>query len=128
MESPMKATFKALSTTLNGKQFMAVYVQATNWVTTFSAAATALSIGILNNNPRATAGATCEVVMLGKCKAKLGVGGATAGDFLVPQSDGALIALTLGTTTVNIAVARALISGVEGDVIPVFVCPQYANV
>jgi hypothetical protein len=128
MDSPMKATFKALSTTMNGKQFHAVYIQATNYVTTFCAAATALAIGILNNNPRAVAGATCEVVVLGACKAKLGVGGATAGDFLISDGSGQLITLTLGVTTVNIAVARALITGIEGDIIPVFVCPMYANV
>ncbi len=128
MFSPMKGSFKALSTTMNGKQFHAVYIQATGWVTTFCAAATALAIGILNNNPRAIAGATCEVVMLGFTKAKLGVGGATAGDFLIADGSGQLISLTLGVTTVNIAVARAMITGVEGDVIPVFVCPMYANV
>ncbi len=127
MNSPMKATFKATDADLNGKQFYAVYISATAWVVDFSTAATALSIGIINNNPKAAAGADVEVVMWGECKAKLG-GGVTAGQWLVPTTTGALVAVTLGTSTANVAVARALISGSSGDVIPVFVCPHYIQV
>jgi hypothetical protein len=127
MDSPMKGSFKATDADLNGKQFYAVYISATAMVVDFSTAATSLSIGILNNNPKAAAGAVCEVVMWGFCKAKLG-GSVTAGQWLVPTSDGSLVAVSLGTTTANVAVCRALISGSTNDIIPVFVCPHYIQV
>lgn len=124
----MKATFKAAGTTLNGKQFRAVYISADGYVVTFCAAANALAIGMLNNNPRAEVGATCEVIMLGRAKAKAGSGGWTAGQFLVPDSTGQLVAITLGVTTRNTAVARALTDASEGDVADVFVVPLYVNI
>lgn len=127
MDTPMKGSFKATDADLNGKQFYAVYISATDYVIDFCTGATDLSIGILNNNPKAAAGAHCEVVMWGRCKAKAG-GAITAGQWCVPTSDGSLVAVTLGTTTANVAVARALVTAASGDIFDVFVCPHYIQV
>jgi hypothetical protein len=122
----MKMSFKAVDADLATKQFHCMKMSG-DLTVDFSTVETALSIGILNNAPLAAAGAICEVVMLGPCKAKLG-GVVAEGDFLVPNSAGELVAATLGTTTTNVAVARALQDGADHDIIEVFVNPKFIQV
>jgi hypothetical protein len=126
MSSAIKMTFKAYDDDLNGKQFHAVKM-AGDLIVDFSTAATDLSIGVLNNNPRAAEGAECEVVMVGPCKAKAG-GTIAEGQFVVPNSAGEVVAVTLGTTTTNVAVGRALQDMADHDILEIFVNPGFVQV
>jgi hypothetical protein len=122
----MTETFKAYDADLVDKQFRAVKL-VDDWTVDFCTAAADLSIGMLNNAPKAVAGAACEVVMIGPCKAKLG-GTVAQGQFLVPDSNGDLVAVSLGTTTTNVAVARAMEDGADDDVKQVWVNPGFVQV
>ncbi len=123
--SPMMDTFKAVDADLVNKQFRAVKLTADRTVD-FSTAATDLSIGILQNKP-AAAGRDAVVTMRGPSKAVLG-GTVSAGQFLVPNSDGDLVAVTLGATSSNVAVARAMVDGADNDVIDVDVNVQQIQI
>jgi membrane-bound inhibitor of C-type lysozyme len=122
----LNGTFKATDADLTNKQFRCVKMSA-NRTVDFSTAATDLTIGIINNVPYAAAGADVEVVMLGECKAKSG-GSISAGQFVVPNSDGDVVAVTLGTGTTNVAVGRALEDADSGDIIRVMVNPGFIQV
>jgi hypothetical protein len=125
-DSPMRMSFKVYDSDLADKQFHAVYLVGDK-IIDFSTSATVLSIGIMDSKPPAVANEACSVVMVGPCKAKLG-GTVAEGQFLVPNSEGQLVAVTLGTTTTNVAVARALEDGADHDVKEVFVLPQFIQV
>lgn len=124
--NPSVLSYKAYDADLNGKQYRAVKFTSSG-IVDFSTAATDLSIGILENKPRALTGAVCNVVRHGPCKAKLG-GTVSAGQWLVPDSNGDLVGVTLATSTTNVAVARAEESGDDNDIIQVFVSPQFVQV
>jgi hypothetical protein len=124
--SPMVRSFKVYDADLVDKQFHAVKM-VEDHVIDFSTAATDLSIGIMESKPKAVANVATSVVMRGPCKAKLG-GTVAYGAFLVPNSAGELVSATLGTTTTNVAVARAMMAGVDHDIIDVDVNPQFIQV
>lgn len=79
-----------------------------------SAAATDKSIGVLQSKATA-AGQAVEVCVGGESEVIAG-GSISAGDYLVPDSNGDVVAVTLGTTTVNIAIGRALEDAVDNDI------------
>jgi hypothetical protein len=119
----VSGTFKAYDADLATKQFHAVKF-ASNRIVDFSTAATDLSIGIINNVPAAAVGADVEVIVSGESKAKAG-GSISAGQFLVPNSEGELVAVPLGTATTNVAVARALEDADDHDIFRVLVGAQF---
>jgi hypothetical protein len=119
-------SFKAYDAGLDTMQFHAAYLTSSG-IVDWSTAATTLSIGIINNKPYAAVGAVVEVIMMGEAKAKLG-GTVAAGQFLAPNNEGELVAIVVGTTTSNIAVARALEDGQDHDIIRVFVLPGFFQV
>ena len=97
------------SADLSGKQFYAVK-QTSSGIAVAGSGENA--IGILQNKP--ASGDVCEIECLGVSKAILG-GTVTAGDNLMADSSGRLVAHT-GT---NAVVAVALASGAVGEVVPV---------
>jgi hypothetical protein len=117
----LSGTFKAYDADLNAKQFRVVDL-AVDGIVDFTTASTDLALGIINNKPAAAAGADVEVVMLGECKAVAG-GTITAGQFVVSDGNGELIAAPVTGSTVAIAVGRALESAVDNDIFRVFVNP-----
>ncbi len=80
-------------------------------------AATDGSIGLLMADVAAAEDA-CEVAMLGGAKGLCG-GTVSAGDFLAPDSNGALVATTTANDNV---IAQALEAGVADDLISVLLC------
>lgn len=121
----LKGTFKAYDADLATKQFHILKMAGVG-IVDFSTAATALSIGVQQNKPEA-AGWPVEVVLAGETKLKAG-GSISAGQFLVPNSDGEAVAVTLGTTTTNVAVGRALEDADDHDIFRALVCPQFIQV
>ena len=101
---------------LSAKQFFALEI-ATDGDVELADATTDAPVGILLNKP--SAGEAAEIIHSGVSKAKVG-GTVAAGDFLGPDTDGMLIAVTADTKTYC---ARALQAGVDGDVIDVIVVP-----
>jgi|PlaIllAssembly_1097288.scaffolds.fasta_scaffold259460_2 hypothetical protein len=120
-----KGTFKAIDADLATKQFHIVKITSTG-IVDFATAATDLSIGVQQNKPEA-AGWPVEVVVAGETKLKAG-GSITAGQFLVPNSDGEAVAVTLGVTNTRVAVARALEDADDHDIFRAYVLPQFVQV
>jgi hypothetical protein len=123
----LSGTFKAYDADLVDKQFRVVDLAALG-IVDFCTAATDLALGVINNVPAAKAGADVEVIVLGEAKAKVGSGGVTAGQFVVPDANGDIVAATLGTTTTNVAIGRALESGDQYDIIRILVLPCFIQV
>jgi len=123
----LSGTFKAYDADLADKQFRVVDLAALG-IVDFTTAATDLALGVINNVPYAAAGADVEVVLLGECKAKCGSGGVTAGKFVVSDANGDIVDATLGTSTTQVAVGRALESGDQYDIVRIFVNPCFIQV
>lgn len=109
---PEKGTFTAY-TDLSSYQYKAVKFSSSRTVT-YAGAATDLVIGILQNKPNA-AGRPAEVVVRGESKAVSG-GSISAGAFLVAGAAGVVVSATIGVTTANCCVGRALEDADSGDV------------
>jgi len=106
----------------SAKKGYAVYVNATIGFNkqpkvTLAGANAANVIGIVEDGGRQSGDEVCVVVSGSVEMAILGTGGATVGDFLKTDSNGALVT-SLGSGTDNV-VAVALGTGVAGDFIPV---------
>lgn len=84
-------------------------------------AASDLSIGIIQNAPTAADGVAEVALPGGGAKAKLGAGGAAVGQMLVPDANGQLV---VSTSNAARAIAVAMQTGVENDVIGVEVIAQ----
>ncbi len=121
----LKGTFKAYDADLATKQFHIVKMSGIG-IVDFATAATDLSIGVQQNKPEA-AGWPTEVILAGETKLKAG-GSITAGQFIVPNSAGEAVAITLGTTTTNVAVGRALEDASDHDIFRALVLPQFVQV
>jgi hypothetical protein len=93
-----------------------------------SSAATDKSIGVTDGS--ASAAAQAVPVCVGGEHDVIAGGSISAGDFLVPDSAGDVVAVTLGTTTVNIAIGRALEDAVDNDIFKAAIFPggQYIQV
>lgn len=120
-----KGTFKAIDADLAGKQFHILKITSTG-IVDFATAASNLVIGVQQNKPEA-AGWPVEVVVHGETKLKAG-GSITAGQYLVANSDGEAVAVTLGTTTTNVAIGRALEDADDHDIFRALVDPQFIQV
>jgi hypothetical protein len=126
----MSGTFKSTTADMSAYQFHIAKFSATRTVTV-AAAATDLVIGIINNKPYADTatrgGYDVKVIMSGEAKMVAG-GSISAGAFVVADASGHGVSATLGTTTTNVAVGRALEDADANDVIRVMVAPQFIQV
>lgn len=94
---------------------------------TVAAAATDLVIGILQNGDADSDGAPATVRTGGLSKLKAG-GSISAGQYVVADGSGHGVAVTLGTTTTNVAIGRAIEDASSGDIFTVLVMPQFIQV
>lgn len=121
------ATFKAYDADLGTKQFCIAKITSSGIVDWATAATDTGVIGVIDNDPYAATGADVDVIVGGEAKLKIG-GTVAAGAFLVADSSGYGVAITLGTTTNNYVVGRALEDGEANDIIRVLVIPFAAQV
>lgn len=115
--SPNIWAFKATAD-YSAKQFCAVIFGADDEHVTVASVAGARCMGILQNAP-AAADDRAEVALPGGGgKAVLGTGGAARGNFLKVDANGALV---VASTDKDEYCAKAMATGVAGDVIPVLI-------
>jgi len=122
----LNGSFKTYDADLATKQFHIMKLVATGTID-FCTAATDLAIGVLNSKPYAAAAKDAEVIVAGECKVKAG-GTISAGQFIVADASGQAVAVTLGTTTTNVAVGRALEDAVSGDIFRALILPGFIQV
>jgi hypothetical protein len=107
--------------------FKVVKFTSARTVTT-AAAATDKVLGVLQSAATA-AGQAVEVCVGGESEVIAG-GSISYGDFLVADSNGDVVAITPGTTTINYAIGRALEDADDNDIFRALIFPggQYVKV
>lgn len=109
---------------LSAYQFHAVILTSAKLA--LATSATVLILGVLQDKPNAD-GRAGSVCVFGESKMVAG-GAITAGQFVVADASGHAVAVTLGTTTTNVCIGRALEDATTSDVFRLHVNPHFIQV